>query len=133
MSIVSIIAAHPDLREGIGGPPNEALAQAAAITSYCSVVCTSCADACAAEEMDMQQCIRTCSDCADICAATSRVAARRTGANEEVLRSMLNTCIQACELCAAECEQHDNDHCRICAEACRDCAARCREALQMVG
>jgi len=133
MSVASIIAAHPDVRDNIGGPFNEVLAQAVAIMSHCALICNSCADACAAEEMDMQQCIRTCSDCADICAATSRVASRRTGSNEEVIRAMLEVCIHACEICANECARHDHEHCRICSEACRDCAARCRVALETVG
>lgn len=133
MSITGMIAAHPDVRAGVGGPYNEALAQASAIISYCSVICTSCADACAAEDMAMQQCIRMCSDCADICTATGRLAARRTGANEAILRQMLELCIASCEACADECAKHDTEHCRICADACRDCAEHCRQALASVG
>ena len=125
MSIHKMIAAHPD----VAGNLNEELATAVRHAMFCAVICTSCADADAAEDMDMRQCIRTCSDCADICQATARVATRRTGQNVAVLKSMLETCIAACEACAAECERHDHDHCRRCAEMCRECATDCRTAL----
>lgn len=132
MSIIKMIAAHPDVREQIGGPFNPTLAQAVEHILHCAAICNSCADACAAEEMDMQQCIRTCLDCADICTAAARVGMRRTGENEEVLESMLETCIDACTICAAECAKHAMDHCRICAEMCRECAEDCRAALETV-
>jgi hypothetical protein len=82
--------------------------------------------------MDMRQCIRTCMDCADVCTATYRIATRRTGQNPEVIRSQLEACIMACEICASECEQHDHDHCRRCAEMCRECARDCRAAWNSV-
>ena len=128
MSIHQMIASHPD----VGGNLNEELATAVRHAMFCAVICTSCADACSAEEMDMRQCIRTCMDCADICEATMKVAARRTGSNESIVRAMLTACIQACETCAAECAKHDNDHCRRCAEMCRECADDCRKALETI-
>ncbi len=129
MSIAKMIASHPDVAEQDGGPFNEALAQAVKHAMYCAAICNSCADACAAESMDMRQCIRTCSDCADVCTATYRVATRRTGDNREVIRAMLQACIMACEICAAECEKHESVHCRRCADMCRECAADCKAAL----
>ncbi len=130
MSIAKMIAAHPD----VAGNLNEPLALAVRHAMFCSILCTSCADACAAEEnpAHMRQCIRTCLDCADICAATARVATRRTGSNEAVLRAMLEACIRACEICAEECARHDDDHCRLCAEMCRECARDCRAALDTI-
>jgi hypothetical protein len=126
MSIAKMIAAHPD----VGGKLNEPLALAVRHAMFCAAICTSCADACAAEPMDMRQCIRTCLDCADICAAASRVAARRTGSNEELLQEMLQLCITACDICAEECERHEHEHCRLCAEMCRECAHDCRAAVE---
>jgi hypothetical protein len=126
MSIAKMIAAHPD----VAGKLNEPLAQAVRHAMFCSAICTSCADACVAEKMDMQQCIRTCLDCADICEATSKVAIRRTGRNELLLEEMLQLCVTACDICAEECARHDNDHCRRCAEMCRECARDCRAALE---
>jgi len=128
MSLSKMIATHPD----VAGDASEPLALAARHSMLCALFCTSCADACVAEEMDMRQCIRTCLDCADICGAMATIAVRRTGSNETVLRAMLETCIRTCELCAEECARHDHAHCRLCAEMCRECARDCRAALDSV-
>ena len=125
MSIRKMIALHP----GVGGDPNEPLAIAARHAMFCAALCTSCADACSAEAMDMRQCIRTCLDCADICEAMTRIAVRRTGENDQVVRMLLETCASTCELCAEECERHEHEHCRLCAQMCRECADDCRNAL----
>ena len=114
MSLPKMIAAHPQVAD-----VTEELVLAARHAMLCSLFCTSCADACSAEDMDMTQCIRTCMDCADICAATARLAVRRTGQDIGMLRAMLETCIKACELCAAECEKHDHEHCKLCATMCK--------------
>ena len=127
MSIHKMISLHPQVAD-----LNEALATAVRHSMFCAVICTSCADACAAEDMDMAQCIRLTLDCADICTATMKVATRRTGRNDAVLRAMLESCILACETCAAECERHDHDHCRQCAEMCRECARDCQTALATI-
>ena len=128
MSIQKMIALHPD----VAGDVNEPLATAARHAMFCALMCTSCADACTAEDMDMRQCIRSCLDCADICGATAKLAVRRTAQNVEVLRATIETCARTCELCAAECERHEHAHCRLCAEMCRECAADCRLALPTV-
>ena len=128
MSIHKMIALHPD----VGGDPNEALATAARHAMFCAAMCTSCADACAAEEMDMRQCVRMCLDCADICDAAARLAVRRTGQNVVTLRAMLELCAHACERCAEECARHEHGHCQLCAEVCRECAEDCRKALPTV-
>lgn len=129
MSIRKMISLHPD----VAGHLNEPLALAAKHAMYCALFCTSCADACGAEEMDMRQCIRLCLDCADICTATAKVATRRTGSNEAMLRAQLRACIEACQLCAAECETHDHAHCKLCAEMCREFENDCRQALATLG
>ncbi|QPQ55638.1 four-helix bundle copper-binding protein [Allosphingosinicella flava] len=128
MSIAKMIAAHPD----VAGNLNEPLATAVRHAMFCSVICTSCADACAAESdvHHMRQCIRLCLDCADVCAMIARVATRRTGSNEILLQEALQLCITACDLCAEECARHDTDHCRRCAEMCRECSDDCRKALE---
>ena len=127
MSLQQMIENHPQVDD-----QTEELVLAARHAMLCSLFCTSCADACIAEDMDMAQCIRNCLDCADICAATARLAVRRTAQNIEVLRSQLETCIKACETCAEECEKHDNPHCAMCAKMCRECADDCRKALPLV-
>lgn len=126
MSIAKMIASHPQ----VAGNLNEPLALAVRHAMFCSAICTSCADACSAEEMDMRQCIRTCMDCADICDATFKTAARRTGSNELLLQEMLQLCITACDICAEECARHDNDHCSRGAEMCRETSRDCKAALE---
>lgn len=128
MSIQEMISRHPDVE----GNLNEELATAARHAMFCALMCTSCADACVAEEMDMSQCIRSCLDCADVCTATSRLAVRRTAQNVEVLRAMLSLCADVCDSCAAECERHAHGHCELSARMCRECAADCRKALPTV-
>lgn len=125
MSIKEMISEHPQ----VGADFNEPLAEAVKHAMYCAAICNSCADACSAEEADMHRCIRLCSDCSDICEATYRVASRRTSGDVAVIKSILQTCIEVCETCAAECEKHDNPHCRRCATMCRECAGDCRKAL----
>lgn len=127
MSLDKMLAAHPQVET-----VTAELALAARHAMLCSLFCTSCADACSAEDMDMSRCIRTCMDCADICAGTARLAVRRTGQDTAMLRSMIETCIAACERCAEECEKHDHEHCRLCAEMCRECARDCRKALPLI-
>lgn len=128
MSIHRMIALHPDVGEDF----NELLVTAARHAMFCAEMCTSCADACGAEKMDMAQCVRSCLDCADVCAAAARLAVRRTGRNIEVLRLMLKSCARVCDLCAEECEQYEHSHCRLCAEMCRECASDCRAALPTI-
>lgn len=130
MQTEQMIATHPDVR----GSVNRALLAAIDEAYACAQACTSCADACLAEEMvaELRQCIRLNLDCADVCAATATLATRRTGSNEEVIRKMLEACVTACRLCGAECERHAgrHKHCRVCADECRRCERACEEALQ---
>lgn len=125
MSIEKMLAEHPH----VGSDYNEVLGLAVKHAMYCAAICNSCADACSAEDVDMRRCIRLCMDCADVCEATWRVASRRTDENRQLIRTMLATCIEACETCAEECEKHDHAHCRRCARMCRECARDCRAAL----
>ncbi|WP_260929693.1 four-helix bundle copper-binding protein [Novosphingobium sp. 9] len=122
-----MIALHPDV-----DTLNEELATAARHALFCAALCTSCADACIAEDEDMRQCIRACLDCADVCGATARLAMRHTGSNSAVLRTMVETCVITCESCAEECGRHDHEHCRLCAEMCRECASDCRQAFPAI-
>jgi len=130
MQTKEMIATHPDVR----GNVNRALIDAIDAAYSCAQTCTSCADACLAEEMvaQLRQCIRFNLDCADVCAATATVGTRRTGSNEEVIRKMLDACIVACRLCGQECQRHagKHEHCRVCAEACRRCETACQNALR---
>ena len=128
MSIEAMIQEHPD----VSGGDDPRLGLAVRHAMYCAAICNACADACSAETMDMRRCIRLCMDCADVCTATYRIATRRTDHNRQLIRSMLATCIEACDICRAECERHDTDHCRRCAQMCRECARDCRDALVLL-
>lgn len=132
MTTHTIIATHPD----VNGHVNAALVAAIDAALACMQSCSSCADACLAENKvaELRQCIRLNLDCADVCGATARLATRRTGSNTDVLRQALDVCITACRVCGDECERHaaHHEHCRICAQACRECARTCEAALPTV-
>ena len=98
-----MVSTHPDVK----GHTNDALIRCIEECYSCAQTCTSCADACLAEQMvrDLTQCIRLNLDCADICNTTGRIATRRTGSDEEVIRRMLDVCATACRLCADECQR----------------------------
>lgn len=128
MHVHQMISTHPRVR----GETNDALIRCIEECYSCAQACTSCADACLGEEKvtSLTQCIRLNLDCADICNITGRIATRRTGSDEEMIRRMLGACAAACRLCAEECEKHAqmHEHCRICGEACRRCMSACEEA-----
>jgi len=128
MSIEAMISEHPE----VGGNYNESLGFAVRKAVDCAAICNSCADACLAEPMDMNQCIRLNLDCADVCTATARVGMRRTGGDRNLIRTLLAVCIEACENCGIECARHDHAHCRRCAEMCNECAQACRAALEVL-
>lgn len=128
-----IIGAHPDVK----GQVNQALITCIEACYDCGQSCISCADACLGENdvPALRQCIRLNLDCADVCFATGATASRRTGSNEELIRSMLEACAVACRLCAEECEKHASHHahCEICADACRRCEEACEGAVRTIG
>lgn len=128
MHTQEIIGTHPHVK----GSTNAALIQCIDECYDCAPACIACADACLGEDIveELTQCIRLNLDCADACKAAGAIATRRTGSNQELLRSMLDTCALACRVCGDECERHArrHEHCRICAEACRSCEQACREA-----
>jgi hypothetical protein len=130
MPTQEMIATHPDVKGNI----NPALISAVDAAAACAQICTSCADACLAEQMvaELRQCIRLNLDCADVCDAFARLGTRRTGSNEEVIRTLLDACITACRICGDECRKHasEHEHCRVCAESCQACEAACQSALR---
>jgi predicted flavoprotein YhiN len=132
MHAQQMIATHPHVR----GKTNDALIRCIEECYDCAQICISCADACLGEKSVQQltQCVRLNLDCADICLATGALSTRRTGSNEQIISRMLESCAEACRLCAAECEKHagQHEHCRICAEACRRCEASCQDARKTI-
>lgn len=102
----------------------------------CGQTCTVCADACLAEpNRDMLiRCIRLNLDCADVCAATTRMLARQTETEWEVVNLQLQSCAASSRRCGEECDTHADHHahCRICAEACRSCEQACIQLLSII-
>jgi hypothetical protein len=129
-SIQSMLEAHP--RHTASPEIQRCIDQCFA----CGAACTICADACLAEEVvaDLVACVRLDLDCADMCFATGKVVSRQTATQATVVSRALESCREACRVCAEECERHadHHEHCRICAEACRRCEQACGEALATV-
>lgn len=102
----------------------------------CAQACTSCADACLGEDEveKMVRCIRICWDCADVCTTTGALLSRQTETDQTLLRGQVQACLDACRICAAECERHAQgmEHCRVCAESCRQCEEACRSLLSTI-
>lgn len=102
----------------------------------CAQSCTACADACLGEQnIEMLiHCIRLNLDCADVCSATGRLLSRQTEPDWTLVRSQLQVCALACQVCGAECKRHaqHHEHCRVCAETCRRCEAACNQLLSAI-
>jgi hypothetical protein len=94
---------------------------------------TACADACLAERdvTAMRACIANDIQTAELCVATARTLGRRHTADHFVTQRLLQACIRACTLSAAECERHagEHPHCELCAHACGECAKACEPLL----
>ena len=103
----------------------------------CAATCTSCADACLAENdvRELVRCIRLCLDCADVCDATGRVVTRQTAPDLSAVRATIEACAAACRACGDECERHaaHHEHCRICAGVCRRCEQACDDLVAAIG
>jgi hypothetical protein len=129
--VTAMLKTHPQ------ATPNEALTRCIQECVACALTCTSCADACLAEDQveALVRCIRLNLDCADVCDATGRVLTRQTSSEPRLALSMLESCARACRLCAEECERHaeHHEHCRVCADACRRCEQACQDLRSSVG
>jgi hypothetical protein len=100
----------------------EALAPAILEASSCAQAASLCADACLGEAgVDkLRLCIRLNLDAADLCQTAVRLLSRQVDPDLKVIRTLVETCLLAVEVCGDECERHaHHDHCRICLEACR--------------
>ncbi|OLB80734.1 MAG: four-helix bundle copper-binding protein [Actinobacteria bacterium 13_2_20CM_2_71_6] len=102
----------------------------------CTQASTACADACLADlgRVDLARCTSAALDCADLTGVTVRMVTRQTGYDAELLRAVLQACIEACRACYDECRKHalEHEHCRVCGEACQRCAKACREFLTTI-
>jgi hypothetical protein len=132
MSVQEMLRTHPISPSGEARELSRCIEECFA----CAQTCTACADACLGEDdvSGLRRCIVTNLDCADVCVATGSILSRQTEPTQSLRRVMLETCAEACRLCAEECERHADDHahCRVCAEACRSCEDACRTALHAI-
>lgn len=111
----------------------DALSECITACGDCAQACAACADACLGEEtvQHLTRCIRLNLDCADVCHALENMLSRQTHRAQHLLAAQIDTCRMACELCAEECERHqdEHEHCRVCAQACRNCQQSCDRLL----
>jgi hypothetical protein len=125
-----MIATHPV------STARESLVEALQATADCAQVCSICADACLSEPTvaNLTRCITINLDCATICDATTIVLSRQSMDQPSVLSAQLKACMEACRVCAEECERHAGmmEHCRVCAAECRRCERACRELLDQI-
>ncbi|TKV26164.1 four-helix bundle copper-binding protein [Arthrobacter sp. NamB2] len=116
------------------GTPAQNHSVLAAITALieCAQTCTSCVDACLAEDdlPHLVACIRRNRDCADLCRVTADTLTRRTLLNVMLLKQLLLACRTACNACAIECGKHDHPHCMICADVCTTAERALSDLLQ---
>ncbi|EMG36970.1 hypothetical protein PCS_02249 [Desulfocurvibacter africanus PCS] len=99
----------------------------------CAQTCAMCADACLAEDevKRLARCIRLDLDCMDICVATGNALSRQVGVEPAIQRAQVEACMEACRVCADECDKHAkmHEHCRICSEMCDTCKNACKVLL----
>jgi len=129
--IDDMLRSHPGHH---GGDDERLLGTCIDAVAECATACTSCVDACLAEQDPgaMRSTIRAGQDCADVCATTARVLSRRTAADPNVLRSLVEACRVACRRSVDASRGHADrsDHCRVCTDACRRAEMACAELLR---
>jgi hypothetical protein len=125
---MEMIRTHPITR-----PELDSLVRCIEACFDCAQVCTTCADACLGEPeaANLVRCIRINLDCANICQTTGEVLSRQVEPDMGLIRAQLQACIEACRVCAEECDKHGMhmEHCRVCASVCRRCEEACRELM----
>lgn len=106
---------------------NNAVETLVSEVAACAKACNQCFYACLKEDdvKMMTNCIRTDRECADMCGIVADFAYRES----EVFPDLVAACAKMCGVCAAECEQHDMQHCKECVEACRACEKACNDYL----
>ena len=89
----------------------------------CATACEECFNSCLQEDdvTMLADCIRLDRDCAQVCRLTASLLASGSAYAGE----FVDICSDVCAGCARECEKHDHEHCRVCAEACRQCEEAC--------
>lgn len=88
------------------------------------------ASAGAATSFDViQQIVKRMTSCVQVnreCAAVCWTSASLMSIDSLFAKQFCNLCADVCDACAKECERHDVDHSKRCAQACRNSAEECR-------
>jgi len=108
----TIVLEHPE------GPLDVALVRVVEGAATVATLAANCADACLAEPTPRVDCVRKCLDTVDVAQFLVRTVTRRS-TTDGATNQALNLARTVLFSCAVECEAHDDDHCRRCAEACR--------------
>lgn len=98
----------------------------------CAQSCQLCADACLSENSvnELTRCISLNAACADLCLATGNMLLRLKGSEAQLQAQQLRSCIRACEVCEAQCREHQqHEHCGMCAASCQSCKQACQKML----
>jgi len=112
---------------------NEELIKACILACQkCAAACEQCAVSCSisARAISLTKPLELSIYCADMCRLT--VAFLRRG--ELQAMRFCSLCSEICEICAQECDQHDDPACRSTALACMECVEECRKiaAVMMI-
>jgi len=96
----------------------------------CDALCNNCVTSSLDEDniQPLSACIKLSIDCADICHLALKLLTRDSSHTV----SAVELCMTICGECAAECEKHDYDQCRLSTRACRQCESHCRIYLEQV-
>lgn len=92
---------------------------------HCALMAEKCATSCLTSERigELAPCIRLSFDCAETCMQLVRAVKRQS----VLVPSLLRICDYICQLCAEECDKHEEDACQQCAAACLLCSEACRK------
>jgi len=101
------------------------------IMSYeeCIKACLDCAmdcESCLHKMMGIEShndCPSCCRECLEICILCAQAMTR----NSKYIKEYCRLCAEICDWCSEQCEEHEYDHCKRCAESCRRCAEECRK------
>lgn len=129
MSIAaSMISAHP-----VSPSIPDVLAECIQACTDAALACTSCADACLAEDavVELRTTIRLAQDAADMCTTTARFLSRLTETDGNLLKTILMLCRDFATTFAMEAKRHADqyEHCSLAAQACRRCEEACQRLL----
>ena len=127
-------AQAPTTKLALGHDHTEMSDVCAKACSDCQRECDSCGAHCASQleagKKDHATTLAHCLDCAALCAAAASIVSR----SGPFAALICKACVDACALCAKECEKFPTDkHMQECAAECRKCEKACKEMVAHAG